>query len=513
MLADATTADRSAFAQTFDVCVIGAGPAGITLARRLAAAGPHRRADGSRRPRDHRGEPGRLPRHQHRHGVLRPRHLPPALLRRHLEPLGRLDPRPRGRRLQGQRGWVPLSGWPIEQIDLDPYRAEADAILDVPNATEAPNLPVRQTAYDFERFQFRFSPPTRFAEKYLRRDRGLAGNLLLASTPTSSTSASTTAGAAVTGAVFRTYDPAAEPFTVKARAYALCTGGIENARLLLNFTAPGSRGHRQRLRLGRPLLRRPPALHPRRVRSPRPRPRARVLPADRALHGGARLPQLRHPPRAALDLAERAPGDRPRGHAARGVQHPPRKARPRPLRRPHPDRPPRPAPAAGPDRRPPHRLRGGAEPRQPRHPRPTRRDAFGLRRVALDWRLSAQDVQTMRTAVVAFGAHMAEQDIGRLQMAPWLEADAPKFPGIADDEVGGKHHLGTTRMSADARDRRRRRQLPAPRGHEPLHRRLERLRLDRPLQPDLHDRAARPPPRRPPRRTTARLTRGARRAI
>ena len=55
----------------------------------------------------------------------------------------------------------------------------------------------------------------------------------------------------------------------------------------------------------------------------------------------------------------------------------------------------------------------------------------------------------MRTAVVAFGAHMAEQNIGRLQMAPWLEADAPKFPGIADDEVGGKHHIGTTRMSSD----------------------------------------------------------------
>ena len=39
MLADATTADRSAFERTFDACVIGAGPAGITLARRLAAQG------------------------------------------------------------------------------------------------------------------------------------------------------------------------------------------------------------------------------------------------------------------------------------------------------------------------------------------------------------------------------------------------------------------------------------------------------------------------------------------
>ena len=39
MIADAATIDRSAFERTFDVCVIGAGPAGITLARKLAAAG------------------------------------------------------------------------------------------------------------------------------------------------------------------------------------------------------------------------------------------------------------------------------------------------------------------------------------------------------------------------------------------------------------------------------------------------------------------------------------------
>jgi choline dehydrogenase-like flavoprotein len=36
-------------------------------------------------------------------------------------------------------------------------------------------------------------------------------------------------------------------------------------------------------------------------------------------------------------------------------------------------------------------------------------------------------------------------------MADWLLADPPRFPGIADDEVGGKHHMGTTRMAADPR--------------------------------------------------------------
>ena len=39
MIVDAAGPDRAAFARPFDLCVIGAGPAGITLARRAAAQG------------------------------------------------------------------------------------------------------------------------------------------------------------------------------------------------------------------------------------------------------------------------------------------------------------------------------------------------------------------------------------------------------------------------------------------------------------------------------------------
>ena len=58
MIFDAGDADRSPSRGTFDVCVVGAGPAGITLARSLAAQGPRRGADGGRRARDHRRLPG-----------------------------------------------------------------------------------------------------------------------------------------------------------------------------------------------------------------------------------------------------------------------------------------------------------------------------------------------------------------------------------------------------------------------------------------------------------------------
>jgi choline dehydrogenase-like flavoprotein len=75
-----------------------------------------------------------------------------------------------------------------------------------------------------------------------------------------------------------------------------------------------------------------------------------------------------------------------------------------------------------------------------------------MRRIALDWRLSAEDFATMRAAVTAFGAFTAEAGIGRLRVRDWLLAERPLPPGIAEDEVGGFHHMCTTRMSADPRN-------------------------------------------------------------
>ena len=46
-------------------------------------------------------------------------------------------------------------------------------------------------------------------------------------------------------AVFRSYAPDDPGFTVAAKAYVLCTGGIENPRLLLNFRRPSAGRHRQ----------------------------------------------------------------------------------------------------------------------------------------------------------------------------------------------------------------------------------------------------------------------------
>jgi choline dehydrogenase-like flavoprotein len=57
----------------------------------------------------------------------------------------------------------------------------------------------------------------------------------------------------------------------------------------------------------------------------------------------------------------------------------------------------------------------------------------------------------MRTAAAAFGTHLAEQGIGRARIRPWLLTEPAEIPGVEDDEVGGKHHMSTTRMAADPR--------------------------------------------------------------
>ncbi len=76
-----------------------------------------------------------------------------------------------------------------------------------------------------------------------------------------------------------------------------------------------------------------------------------------------------------------------------------------------------------------------------------RRDALGQRRVRVDWRLTDLDRATHRVAARLFGAELARVHSARFVPEPWVEdpADAPVLHGTA-------HHLGTTRMSANPHD-------------------------------------------------------------
>jgi choline dehydrogenase-like flavoprotein len=72
------------------------------------------------------------------------------------------------------------------------------------------------------------------------------------------------------------------------------------------------------------------------------------------------------------------------------------------------------------------------------------RDELGLHRVALDWRLSEIDKRNVRRTLELFGAEIARAGIGRLKIL-YEEGDS----GWPDDLGGGEHLMGTTRMSDD----------------------------------------------------------------
>jgi choline dehydrogenase-like flavoprotein len=72
------------------------------------------------------------------------------------------------------------------------------------------------------------------------------------------------------------------------------------------------------------------------------------------------------------------------------------------------------------------------------------RDQLGMQRVALDWRLSDADRRNVRRTLELLGAEIGAAGIGRLRIL-YGEDEA----GWPDDLNGGQHHMGTTRMSDD----------------------------------------------------------------
>ncbi|MCO5120433.1 MAG: GMC family oxidoreductase [Burkholderiaceae bacterium] len=75
-------------------------------------------------------------------------------------------------------------------------------------------------------------------------------------------------------------------------------------------------------------------------------------------------------------------------------------------------------------------------------------DAFGIPRTDLHWQLEDFDRRTPRIAAGMLGAELAARGIGRLRLERWLDG-LEDFP--EDDEIGGNHHMGGTRMSRDPR--------------------------------------------------------------
>ena len=76
------------------------------------------------------------------------------------------------------------------------------------------------------------------------------------------------------------------------------------------------------------------------------------------------------------------------------------------------------------------------------------RDALGVPRAALDWRTTALDKQSILYFAKAIGAEMARVGAGVLRIEPWLEDGGDQW---SDELAGAFHHIGTTRMADDER--------------------------------------------------------------
>lgn len=437
MIADAEARTDDWFRdRIFDACVIGGGPAGITLARKLGGLGisvglfegggleptpesqelyqgdavgqPYYPLDGTRL-RYFGGSSN------HWGGWTRP--------------LDADDFAPRSHHR--------LSGWPIAKSDLDPYAAEADSILDLPAPFDPPDMFARPQA-DLVAQIFRFSRPvTRFAAKYRQElERSEAVRVVLNANLVDLRLEES--GRAVREAVFRSY-AREEAFAVRARAFVLCLGGLENPRALLNANslAPAGLGN-EHDRVGRFFLEHLHAPVGRAiVRAPLTwmhvyAPSEALMRSKEILSFGLRIGDfdqwnagdftgaLATQPQCGADfdtmLAAEMGGE------------------------------PAPCPAHAADvfvaceqsLDPDNRVSLTGE-----------RDRFGLRKLQLDWRLSGMDLRTIRIAAETTARLMAEQDVGRMKIADWL-LDG-ETPG-ADMLWGGNHHMGTTRMSADPAD-------------------------------------------------------------
>jgi choline dehydrogenase-like flavoprotein len=360
--------------------------------------------------------------------------------------------------------WANMSGWPIQKSDLDPYLEHAQSILDInPDDGKGKVAESRALALamdksnDLDAIDFWWSRPTRFAEKYansLRQARNIScflnANVVDMALFDDLSRVRELEVRTYTGRIFK----------VRARSFVLAAGGIENPRILLNCNSQRKEG------LGNEhgLVGRFFADHPHhkvgefllqdKIREvfaklrlgPQDRmkhvyryfaPSKQLMSREKILNFGLRFEpyigfsdsfkeSFRFRLRRAVcgfGLVEAA---------VEGIMG-------------------REIPCGD------GILRVASEPA----PNPSSRiildrdvDRFGKRRIALDWRLSDIDKRTIRIAATRFGMALANRDLGRLRVADWLVArDADiELPGLGADDLGGHHHMCTTRMGRTPRD-------------------------------------------------------------
>lgn len=417
----------------FDVCVIGAGAAGITLANALASqnrsvllaeAGA---LEYSQRSQDlYRGQ------------VVGDPYFDLAATR--LRFFGGTTNHWGGlsRRLDAH-DFLPkrassLTGWPIRKEDIDPYAAKTAEILEVP-----PQREDRPLNDDVSELFWEFSPPVRFGTKYEKSIR--ERNNLLALTECNLVDVNYD-GKRITSAEFKNFSGLRS--TVRAKVFVLACGGIENSRILLiaNQRFDDQLGNRAGL-VGRLWTEHPEysigdfflfdysyfSTKERIGPSGRPAglrvfagPTARFLDEAQTLNCNLRLLPLYERTGAKKYLADvlcQTP-DLANALLSRFGERLVCAGRVDASWEQYPDLENRVSVAAS-------------------------RDEFGLPTCTLHWRKTAADKRAPRMVALALGRHLAERDVGRIKLDEWVLKDDAHFPEVA--AIASNHHMGGTRMA------------------------------------------------------------------
>jgi choline dehydrogenase-like flavoprotein len=247
--------------QCYDVCIVGSGPAGGTLAHVLAGRGlkvcvlesgshrPERFTDKLREVESR----GMLIKEYSRERVLGGASSTWAGLSSPLDPV---DFR--------KREWVPWSGWPVAREELIPWYREAARQFRFPapelfRDKQWMELGARAERFpQWEALQEKIfvapEPPPDYGREFARIYEGEGIDLFMHATVTR-LEGSRENGRAEAASVMA---PGGKAFSVHARVFVLACGGIENPRILLNSTyaCPGGLGN-DRDQVGRYFMNHP----------------------------------------------------------------------------------------------------------------------------------------------------------------------------------------------------------------------------------------------------------------
>lgn len=477
MFTDARSVSKQTVINT-DICIIGAGAAGITLARELIGQ-PFRvcllESGGLEYDAEtqslYKGQNAGLPYYPLEAARLRffggtTNHWNGAC-----RPLDAID--------FETRAWVPHSGWPFARSHLWPFYERAQTVLQIGPlkydgaSWEREDRPRAKFAGDsMESAVFQNSPPTRFGQVYREEIRSasnvdtyLHANVLEIETNESGREVKR----------LRVTSLARNDFFVSARVYVLATGGIENARLLLLSNRMNQHGlGNDRGLVGRffmdhhgaswgrlgivapsefPL----PFYEPRHEAELNPgatgkvsiwgfmTPSEQTLRQQKLLNCGINIRELPEEDSPGVVSIRNIKNTLARGNwpdnfwqhltnviydidgvtlrsveKLTGKQSAPKIFEIEYWAEPHPN--------------PNSRVRLSSE-----------RDALGQQRVALEWRLTGHDFDNVRKVLRLLATELGRSSLGRLRIDPAICSD----DWVSSMMEGSYHHIGTTRMHKD----------------------------------------------------------------